>query len=31
VTFELTVERVLNHSPEDVFDAFTDAEAQRIW
>jgi uncharacterized protein YndB with AHSA1/START domain len=25
------VERVFDHSPEDVFDAFTDAEAQRIW
>ncbi|MEO3807719.1 SRPBCC domain-containing protein [Sphaerisporangium sp. B11E5] len=28
---DLSVERVFNHPPEVVFDAFTDAEAQKIW
>jgi uncharacterized protein YndB with AHSA1/START domain len=31
MTYELIVEHVFNHSPADVFDAFTDAEAQKIW
>jgi uncharacterized protein YndB with AHSA1/START domain len=31
VTFALTVERVFEVSAEEVFDAFTDADAQREW
>ncbi|MFJ2033293.1 SRPBCC domain-containing protein [Streptosporangium sp. NPDC087985] len=31
MSHELTVERVFNHPPQDVFDAFTTAEAQRVW
>jgi uncharacterized protein YndB with AHSA1/START domain len=30
-TLALRVERVLAASPEEVFDAYTDAEAQKIW
>jgi uncharacterized protein YndB with AHSA1/START domain len=31
MTYELRVERVLNATPEEVFDAYTDAEAQKVW
>lgn len=30
-TLELRVERELPATPEEVFDAYTDAEAQKIW
>ena len=30
-TYELTISRELPASPEDVFDAYTDAEKQKIW
>ena len=30
-TIELTMERVLPATPEQVFDAYTDAEKQKIW
>jgi uncharacterized protein YndB with AHSA1/START domain len=28
---ELRVERLLPASPEDVFDAYTDSEKQKVW
>jgi uncharacterized protein YndB with AHSA1/START domain len=31
VSYELRVERVIEASAEVVFDAFTDADAQRVW
>jgi uncharacterized protein YndB with AHSA1/START domain len=31
MTYELRVERVLNATAEEVFDAYTDAEAQKVW
>lgn len=31
MSYALTVERVFETSPAEVFDAFTDAEAQREW
>jgi uncharacterized protein YndB with AHSA1/START domain len=31
VSYQLTVERVIEASAEVVFDAFTDAGAQRVW
>jgi len=31
MTHELRVERLIDASPEEVFDAYTDPEAQRIW
>ena len=29
--YELRVERLIDASPEEVFDAYTDPEAQKIW
>jgi uncharacterized protein YndB with AHSA1/START domain len=31
VTYELKVERLIAATPEEVFDAYTDPEAQKIW
>jgi uncharacterized protein YndB with AHSA1/START domain len=31
MSYELRVERVLDAPPEEVFDAFTDTEAQQVW
>jgi uncharacterized protein YndB with AHSA1/START domain len=31
MSYELRVERVLNASAEEVFDAYTDAEAAKVW
>lgn len=31
MSYELRVERLINASPEEVFDAYTDPEAQKIW
>lgn len=31
MSFELRVERLIDASPEEVFDAYTDPEAQKIW
>lgn len=31
MSFQLTVEREFEASAEEVFDAFTDADAQRVW
>jgi uncharacterized protein YndB with AHSA1/START domain len=31
MSYELRVERVLNASAEEVFEAYTDAEAQKVW
>ena len=31
MTYELRVERVLNASAEEVFEAYTDAEAAKVW
>lgn len=31
MSFELTTSRLLPATPEDVFDAYTDAEKQKIW
>ena len=31
MTYDLRVERVIDASPEEVFDAYTDPEAQKIW
>jgi uncharacterized protein YndB with AHSA1/START domain len=31
MTFELTISRMIPASPEEVFDAYTDPEKQRIW
>jgi uncharacterized protein YndB with AHSA1/START domain len=31
MTYELRVERLIAATPEDVFDAYTDPEAQKIW
>jgi uncharacterized protein YndB with AHSA1/START domain len=31
MTYELKVERLIDASPEEVFDAYTDPEAQKIW
>lgn len=31
MTHELRVERLIDASPEEVFDAYTDPEAQKIW
>ncbi|GAA1516383.1 hypothetical protein GCM10009677_57120 [Sphaerisporangium rubeum] len=31
MSHQLTVERLFDHPPEAVFDAFTDAEAQKVW
>jgi uncharacterized protein YndB with AHSA1/START domain len=31
MSYELRVERVLNASAEEVFEAYTDAEAARVW
>jgi uncharacterized protein YndB with AHSA1/START domain len=31
MSYELRVERVLNASAEEVFDAYTDVAAQRVW
>lgn len=31
MTYELRVERLIEASPEEVFDAYTDPEAQKIW
>ena len=31
MTYELKVERLIAASPEEVFDAYTDPEAQKIW
>ena len=30
-TLDLVIERVLPATPEEVFDAYTDAEKQKIW
>lgn len=30
-TYDLTVSRMLPATPDDVFDAYTDAEKQKIW
>jgi uncharacterized protein YndB with AHSA1/START domain len=31
MSYELRVERLIDASPEEVFDAYTDPEAQKIW
>jgi len=31
MTYELRVERLIAATPEEVFDAYTDPEAQKIW
>lgn len=31
MSYDLKVERLINASPEDVFDAYTNPEAQRVW
>lgn len=31
MSYELRVERVFNASPEEVFEAYTDAEAAKVW
>lgn len=31
MTYDLRVERLIDASPEEVFDAYTDPEAQKIW
>lgn len=31
MSYELKVERVIDASPEEVFDAYTDPEAQKVW
>jgi uncharacterized protein YndB with AHSA1/START domain len=31
VSYELEVERVIAATPEEVFDAYTDPEAHKIW
>ena len=31
MTYELKVERLIAATPEEVFDAYTDPEAQKIW
>ena len=31
MSYELTVERVFEASAEEVFEAFTNADAQRVW
>ena len=31
MTFDLAYERFIPASPADVFDAYTDAEKQKIW
>ena len=31
MTYDLKVERLIDASPAEVFDAYTDPEAQRVW
>ena len=31
MSYELRVERLIDATPEEVFDAYTDPEAMRVW